>query len=59
MAVRGVLYIDPMYFPCTLQWCKDKQGWVPLQEIRSIRCLPGHIPKDLRCLLASMAGSVL
>jgi hypothetical protein len=41
--------------PC--RWYKDKQGWVPLQEKRSIRCLPGHIPKELRCLLASMVWS--
>jgi hypothetical protein len=32
---------------------------VPLQEKRPIRCLPGHILKELGCLLASMVGSAL
>jgi hypothetical protein len=58
MAVRGVFYTHPMYSP-QHQWHKDKQGWVSLQEKRPMSCLPGHVPKELRCLLASMAGSVL
>jgi hypothetical protein len=31
MAVRGVPYIDPMYFPLC-QWCIDKKGWVLLKR---------------------------
>jgi hypothetical protein len=27
---------------------------MPLQEKRQIKCLPGHVLKELRCLLASM-----
>jgi hypothetical protein len=37
----------------------QRQGWVTLQEKRSLRYLPGHVLKELRCLLASMVGSAL